>query len=104
MRVTDGGNTAEYQTQIISDLHLWLADIDYDGKAELLISGNVMSDDYVIWCLKYEGGKLVAVPFSSVDGEKQSETANCWIDSIGKDGIILGSAQYVLGTYRGCGV
>lgn len=101
VRVTDGGNTAEYQTQIVSDVHLWLADIDYDGKQELLISGNVMSDDYVIWCLKYEGGKLVTVPFSGTDGEKQSETADCWIESIGKDGIILGSAQYVLGTYGG---
>ena len=31
VRVTDGGMTAEYQTQIISDPSLWCADVDYDG-------------------------------------------------------------------------
>ena len=99
LRVTDGGSTAQYQTRIISDPKLWLADIDYDGKMEMLISGNIMSDDYVAWCLRYQAGKLVSVPFADGGGGAQTETASVWIDGIGDGGISMGSAQYVLGTY-----
>jgi len=99
VRVTDGGKTAEYQTQIISDPSLWCADVDYDGVMELLLSGNVMSDDYVLWCLKYRDGALTPVPIADSESGKTGDSTDCWIERVDGEGLMLGSAQDVLGSY-----
>lgn len=100
LTVTDGTASAEFETDIISDCSLWTADVDGDGSPELLLSGNVMSDDYVTYCWKYDGSKLNTVKFAD-DGGARSDIFSGWIKTIGSGGIELGKKCDVLGSYGG---
>jgi hypothetical protein len=103
LQITDGTVSAQAQTDVISDCSLWLVDVDGDGNQEILLSGNVMSDDYVTYCWQYAGGALTPIKFAagSEDGAEAADTFDGWIENIGSDGILMARSCSILGTYKG---
>ena len=60
---TASGETLTYATGIIWMAGAWVTDLDGDGAAEILATGDVMSDDYYTWCLRLIDGALYEVLF-----------------------------------------
>ena len=58
---------ARFESPIISSEAVYVEDLDGDGTQELLLTGDVASDDYYTWCLRWEDGQLIEVLFPDVD-------------------------------------
>ena len=92
-----------FDTSIVSSEQVYLLDLDGDGAMELLASGDVMSDDYVTFALRYQDGELIQLLFPN-DG--RGDTMDGYlpygygeITYIG-DGILhLSGSQDMLGTW-----
>lgn len=82
---------------------VWAADIDSDGNSEILISGDIASDDYVTYCLQYKDGKIIQLPFANTDRGSDYQGYNDYgygmITLLGDHTITLTGSQDVLGTY-----
>lgn len=63
LTVDPGDYARTYPTEIIYGGQVFIQDMDGDGLAEILLTGDIMSDDYYTWCLQYRGGQLVEVLF-----------------------------------------
>ena len=98
-------NGCEYPTEIGYLGNVVLDDIDGDGVPEIFVSGDVMSDDYVTYCLHYDGEKLLPVLFA--DGFRGDNTDGYYKMGYGyltdiTDGkVTLNGSQDILGTYFG---
>lgn len=82
---------------------VWATDIDSDGNSEILVSGDIASDDYVTYCLQYKDGKIIQLPFANTDRGSDYQGYNDYgygmVTVFGDDTITLTGSQDVLGTY-----
>lgn len=100
---TDGAMNI-YDTWIIYPESCFTTDLDGDGKQEILLSGDLQSDDYFTWCLNYdlEYG-IRTIRFA--DANRGTNTNEYFEEGYGKivalDGstITLRGSQDVLGTW-----
>ena len=97
------GYSVHYDTDILYGEEVYAADIDSDGRTEILITGDVMSDDYVTYCLRYDDGLLYELLFADAS---RGENADCYykagyglITDMGGGTITLAGSQDVLGTW-----
>jgi len=84
---------------------VWASDLDSDGCSEILISGDIASDDFYTYCLKYQDGKILQLPFANTHrGSDYEGYADCGygkITALGENTLTLTGSQDVLGTYFG---
>lgn len=76
-------------------VQVWIMDLDGKDGAEICISGDVMSDDDVTWCLSYQEGELRLLLY---EGETFAPGRIVGAD---EEGLILSGYVDVLGTLAG---
>lgn len=84
-------NSASFKTELSEIAAACLYDIDLDGAFELFVSGDIASDDYILYCLKYDGENIKAIPIDGAEyiyGDVTSFSANVatvnnWIGILG---------------------
>ena len=82
-------------------------DLDGDGVMELLVTGDLMSDDYATFCLHLADGALTLLPVANTfrgadpEAEPYCEAGYGMITAIGPNRLELTGSQDVLGTYFG---
>lgn len=98
------GSTASYETGIYSREAVYITDLDGDGAQELLLSGDVLSDDYYTWCLHLVDGSLCEVLFP--DTTRSDEASQAYyksgyglITGIEGNSVTLMGSQDMLGTW-----
>jgi len=100
---TDGAMNI-YDTWIMYPESCFCMDINGDGLMEILLSGDLQSDDYFTWCLNYDLEYGIR-PFTFADANRGMNTGEYFEMGYGKivamdDGvIILRGSQDVLGTW-----
>lgn len=97
------GAPATYATAIMYG-QVYVQDLDGDGIMEILLTGDVMSDDYYTWCLQYRNGALFEVLFPDSERGANSDgyytTGYGLITGISEYGVLdLTGSQDVLGTW-----
>lgn len=104
IRVKDAsGAEVGWGSEIMYGSQALLADIDGDGMTEILISGDMMSDDYITYCLHYDGSSLQMLQFA--DGLRGQNAGGYydygygWVSNIGENALSLIGSQDMLGTY-----
>ena len=100
------GDTLAYDTDILYGEAVYVADLDGDGRQEILASGDIMSDDYATYCLRYKDGALCEVLFPDAFRGDNTDAYYRYgygeIVAIGDDGALtLSGSQDVLGTWFG---
>ncbi len=97
------GDALEHWTEFIYSGAVYATDLDGDGAVEILLTGDVASDDYFTECLRYADGALTRVTFA--DGNRGENTGE-WVDEgygiveALEDGrLTLSGSQDVLGTW-----
>ena len=97
------GAAQTYPTDILGEDAVYIVDLDGDGAQEILMTGDVMSDDYYTWCLRYDRGALYEVLFpDSCRGEVSEgyyKHGYGRIVALGDNSITLSGSQDVLGTW-----
>ena len=98
------GRELTYATDIIYAGEVYAVDLDGDGTTEILMSGDVMSDDYCTWCLRYDNGALYEVLFpDATRGDENTDgyykTGYGLITDLGDGQVTLTGSQDVLGTW-----
>ena len=87
------------------NVSVWAADLGRDGNTEIFVSGDIASDDYYTYCLRYEKGEIVEIPFANVergsDYEGYTEYGYGMVTGFGENTVTLTGTQDVLGTYFG---
>ena len=97
------GKALVYATDIVGRPEAFALDLDGDGAVELLLSGDVMSDDYYTACLRYDGSALYEVLFP--DSNRGDSGSGYFRQGYGRitaieDGrLTLSGSQDVLGTW-----
>jgi len=97
------GKALVYATDIVWKPEAFALDLDGDGAVELLLSGDVMSDDYYTACLRYDGSALYEVLFP--DSNRGESGSGYFRQGYGRivaiDGgrLTLSGSQDVLGTW-----
>lgn len=97
------GKALVYDTDIVWSQAVFVLDLDGDGTVELLLSGDVMSDDYYTACLRYDGSTLYEVLFP--DSRRGDSGSGYFRQGYGRvtaieDGrLTLSGSQDVLGTW-----
>ena len=93
-----------YDTDILSPYGAWVTDLDGDGRMEILISGDLMSDDYYTWCLHFDPqAGLTALEFA--DANRGDNTEDYFdagygaITAIDGNRLTMVGSQDVLGTW-----
>lgn len=98
----DDGEPATYRTGLLSG-KVCILDLDGDGLMEILLTGDVMSDDYYTWCLQYRDGALCEALFPDssrgANGDGWSAEGYGLITGISEQAIELTGHQDVLGTW-----
>lgn len=82
---------ASFKTELSEIATARLYDIDLDGAFELFVSGDIASDDYILYCLKYLDGDIKTIPIDDAEyvyGDVASFSANTlavnnWINILG---------------------
>lgn len=102
--VTDAdGAVYTKDTDIHSVEGMYAVDLDGDGAMEVLLSGDVYSDDYVTWCFRYDGAALVPLQFA--DANRGDNTDGYFdygygmITAIEGCSLTMAGSQDVLGTW-----
>lgn len=99
---TADGEALTYPTSILYGA-VYLADLDGDGAAEILLSGDVMSDDYYTFCVRYADGALTEVLFADVgrgdNGDGYHKYGYGAVTAIDGNRLTLCGSQDVLGTW-----
>lgn len=100
--VSANGETVHYKTDIQRG-NVWVADLDGDGRFEILPTGDVMSDDYFTYCLRYENGALCELLFADANRGENTDgyfkAGYGYIDEIAGNAVTLTGSQDVLGTW-----
>lgn len=97
------GKALVYDTDIVWSQAVFVLDLDGDGAVELLLSGDVMSDDYYTACVRYDGSALYEVLFP--DSRRGDSGSGYFRQGYGRvtaieDGrLTLSGSQDVLGTW-----
>ena len=97
------GDTLSYKSDIVNMPVVCVQDLDGDGIFEILISGDVMSDDYYTRCLHLREGALVELLFP--DSSRGENTKGYFkegyglIAAIEGDALTLSGSQDMLGTW-----
>lgn len=97
------GKALVYATDIVWKPEAFALDLDGDGAVELLLSGDVMSDDYYTACVRYDGSALYEVLFP--DSNRGDSGSGYFRQGYGRviaieDGrLTLSGSQDVLGTW-----
>lgn len=103
LTVTDGGKAYEYQSDLLYQTAVYLSDVDGDGRIEIFLSGDEMSDDYVTFALRYTGGSFQQLRFADGRrGENEDQALDFGygeVTAIDNGCIELTGSQDVLGTY-----
>ena len=103
LTITDGADTFEYRTDSLYQSAVYLTDMDADGRVEIFISGDVMSDDYVTYALRYCGGLFQQLQFEDGwRGENTDELLDCgygMVTALDGNMVELTGSQDMLGTY-----
>ena len=103
MLTVDGVSAGDVYALDAELISLWLVDLGYDGKCEILFSGDMGSDDYVTCA--WRGDTLESIPFTgerrrgSDPGELTAAADGCVDFSYGGGYLYLDSWTYQLGTY-----
>ena len=99
----EGGAPVEYGTPILWGQSAFVVDLDGDGAREILLSGDEMSDDYVTFCLRYEGGELREILFPDASRGDNGGGYFKWgygrVTDFGENRVTLSGSQDVLGTW-----
>lgn len=99
---TDGA-VCVYGTDLQYVKGMYATDLDGDGKPEILLSGDLYSDDYYSWCLRYDGDQLNAVQFADANREENTDGYfDCgygMITAIDGNELTMTGSQDVLGTW-----
>lgn len=100
---TAGGETLHWQSGMLTPHGVWAGDLDGDGRTEILVTGDEMSDDYVTWALRLEEGELKTLTFANGSrGDEESQWLDCGyglVTGIEGNRLTLEGSQDVLGTY-----
>lgn len=95
--------TQAYPTDLLWAEAVYVVDIDSDGAQEILLTGDVMSDDYYTWCLRWDGAVLYEVLFPDTGRSDNSDGYYKYgygrVDAIGDNLLTLAGSQDVLGTW-----
>lgn len=99
------GVTETFPTEILYGEGVYVADLDGDGAQEILLSGDVMSDDYCTWCLHYADGELHELLFPDgsrgENGEGYYKVGYGQVTALGDGKLTLTGSQDALGTWMG---
>ena len=98
------GTAATCRTDILWDEQVYIRDLDGDGAQEILLSGDVMSADYVTYCLRYTGGALAELLFpdsgrGDENGDGYYKCGYGAITAIDGNRLVLSGSQDILGTW-----
>ena len=98
------GSAATFDTGIYSSEGVYVTDLDGDGIQEILLTGDVMSDDYYTWCLHLVDGNLYEVLFPDITRSDEATQAYYksgygLITSIEDNSVTLMGSQDMLGTW-----
>lgn len=91
--IVSGDASATFDTGLEEISVALLHDSDCDGYFELFIGGDMASDDYIIYCLKFDGKSIKDIPFDGEDfifGDVTGFTANT---------VNVNTVADILGTY-----
>lgn len=93
-----------YYTYIIFEEAAYAADLDGDGRIEILLTGDEASADYFTWCLKFSREEgLQPIKFADANrGENTDDYFECGygrLDAIDETTITLTGSQDALGTW-----
>ena len=103
LTITDGADSFEYRTDVLYQSAVYVTDMDADGRAEIFISGDMMSDDYVTVALRYCGGLFQQLQFEDGwRGENTDDTLEYGygeVTAIDGNSVELTGTQDMLGTY-----
>ena len=98
----DGASHA-YASKLIWSEAVYVVDLDGDGAQEILLTGDVMSDDYYTWCLRWDGAALYEVLFPDASRGGNTDSYFKWgygqITSIADGRVTLSGTQDALGTW-----
>ena len=98
----DGADTV-WPTPILWGESVHVLDLDGDGRQEILVSGDVMSDDYYTYCLRWDGAELYELLFP--DCSRSQNTDGYYKEGYGRitaiDGnrVTLSGSQDMVGTW-----
>ena len=97
------GNVASSTMYFVRMTGAFAADLDGDGLLELMVSGDLASDDYSTYAYHYNDGQLEQLLFENVERgevlEEYSDYGYGMVTQISGDQITLTGSQDVLGTW-----
>lgn len=97
------GKTAVWNSGMLRPIGVYASDLDSDGRIELFVTGDEMSDDYVTFCLRYADGALTQLSFPDVNRGENTQQPHDYgygmITQFGDNRLTLEGSQDVLGTY-----
>lgn len=97
------GDAVSYKSWIMSFGSVYILDLDGDGRLEVLLTGDAMSDDYITLCLHYADGALYEVLFPDSNRGDNSDGYYKYgyglITGITGNLVTLEGSQDMLGTW-----
>lgn len=103
--VSASGEATAWISDNLWGARVYAVDLDSDGRTEIFVSGDEMSDDYFTSCLHYANGALSPLTFPDVN--RGENTSDCFdygygqVTGFGENAVTLTGSQDVLGTYFG---
>lgn len=100
------GEPITWHSDMLHSAWVCVDDLDGDGVMELFVTGDLMSDDYVTFCLHLADGALTLLPVANTfrgddAGEAYCDAGYGMITAIGPNRLELTGTQDVLGTWFG---
>lgn len=102
--VAGDGAVYDYDFDVMELRSARIADIDADGMAELLVSGDFYSYDFYTWCFRYDGVDMAALPFDyagriSEDVDGMPDAGYGELIAAENGVVTLRGSQDILGTW-----
>lgn len=96
--ITDSdGKTWNYETILCYSTALLICDMNSDGRMEIIISGDMYSDDYSTWCLNYDGETGIT-PLLFADANRGENTDEYFDSGYGRVTQIKGTQMVLMGS------